>query len=331
MADVTVTFGADAGEFLAALEKISESLQAAVAAMGAMPQAFADGYDRALAIQQQFAAASDTVNKQVTKNANQAAQDQQKAFQAAFAPIGRAFDGVISGMIHGTETWQKAVTRAVEDVVTSEVEADAKWLAHRLVTNQGVLSDDGKTAQGGMLAWLLAETTKTSATLTGNAARTASNTEAAAASGAADSAAAQGSVMKHAASAAAAVYDDVAQIPYVGWLLAPVAAGAAFAAVTAFGDDIPSFAVGAWDLPSDVSGATLHRGEMVVPENFASGVRRVLAGGDGAAGASATAPALNFNIHAMDGVDVHRVLTSNHGAVAAALRTAWRNASPHLR
>jgi hypothetical protein len=42
------------------------------------------------------------------------------------------------------------------------------------------------------------------------------------------------SVLKHAGSAAAAIYDDVSQIPHVGWVLAPPAAAAAFAAVAAF-------------------------------------------------------------------------------------------------
>jgi hypothetical protein len=64
----------------------------------------------------------------------------------------------------------------------------------------------------------------------------------------------------------------VAQIPYVGWLLAPPAAAAAFTAVAAFGDDIPSFDVGSWEIKRDMV-ARIHQGEMILPANLATQVR----------------------------------------------------------
>jgi hypothetical protein len=57
----------------------------------------------------------------------------------------------------------------------------------------------------------------------------------------------------------------------VGPELAPAAAATAMAAVDAYAG-AASLAVGAWNLPKDMP-ANLHAGEMVVPSNFASGLR----------------------------------------------------------
>src|SRR5581483_5818863 len=54
-------------------------------------------------------------------------------------------------------------------------------------------------------------------------------------------------------------YAAVAQIPYVGWILAPIAAGAAFAAVAAY-EGLASLDVGAWNVPHDMV-AQIHKGE----------------------------------------------------------------------
>jgi hypothetical protein len=87
----------------------------------------------------------------------------------------------------------------------------------------------------------------------------------------------------HAAEAAAAAYKSAAAIPYVGWILGPIEAAAAFLAVSAFGDRISS-AAGGFDIPAGINPVTqLHEREMVLPASLAD-VIRAQAGGSGGSG-----------------------------------------------
>jgi len=187
-----------------------------------------------------------------------AAQQTQRAWEQALQPISQSFSRTITGMLTGTTTLRQGVANLARSIISEMVDADVKRLTH----------------------WIATELAMTGATDAGNAARTASNTAARATDAAGETLSTLGSITKHAASAAAAVYDDVAQIPVVGWILAPPAAAAAFLAVEAFGSNIPSLDVGAWGLPSDTM-AQLHAGEMVIPADFAGGLRGALAGGGG--------------------------------------------------
>jgi len=119
-----------------------------------------------------------------------------------------------------------------------------------------------------------AQGAQTAAVVAGDAARTASGEAAAVTEEATQSA----GIFRHAGSAAASVYDNVSQIPYVGWLLAPAAAATAFGAVAAFS------AEGGWDrVPYDGAMTELHKDEMVLPAAIAETVRAASAsiGGQG--------------------------------------------------
>jgi hypothetical protein len=84
--------------------------------------------------------------------------------------------------------------------------------------------------------------------------------------------------MGDAAKAFAGTYASVSEIPLVGWLLAPVAASAAFAAVAGY--ETLASAEGGWDrVPKDGSPAILHKNEMVLPARLAEGVRQMTAAG----------------------------------------------------
>ena len=184
----------------------------------------------------------------------QAAADQKKAlktgdddWKSAANFVSRQVDTMTRGILMGTQTWQQALSRFGADMVANLASAGAKAVVN----------------------WAFEQAQKLAITNTTNTAIVASDTAQAAASTATQNAVdIKPSVMKHAGSAAAAVYDDVAQIPYVGWLLAPPAAAAAFAAVSAFG----SFDVGAWQVPGDML-AQIHRDEMIIPASQASLVR----------------------------------------------------------
>ena len=100
-------------------------------------------------------------------------------------------------------------------------------------------------------------------------------------------------ISSDAAKAGAGAYSAVAGIPIVGPVLAPVAAATAFAATEAFG----SFAVGAWELPSNMI-AQVHQGEMIVPAfqsgQFRNAIAALQGGGASQGGGSQTNHTWNF-------------------------------------
>lgn len=166
-----------------------------------------------------------------------------------------------------------------------EIGAQASTLKLRI--GDSVLAKMVDTAVQGAEKWIAQELAKTAATEAGTAVRATATATGAAAGMAAESAAGKESAMNSAYRAAAAVYADVAEIPYVGWLLAPPAAAAAFAAVEAFGGSISSAAGGYYNVPDNML-ANIHKDEMVLPSWAAKGVRSIIETGQGApAGGSA--------------------------------------------
>ena len=96
------------------------------------------------------------------------------------------------------------------------------------------------------------------------------------------------------------------------------------------GGIVPS-AQGGWAVPSlGPSGvlAQLHSNEMVLPANISQGLQSMLAAPTGANGGSgAAASSVVVNISAIDSRDVKRFFQSNGGLVVAALNKAMRNGS----
>jgi hypothetical protein len=85
----------------------------------------------------------------------------------------------------------------------------------------------------------------------------------------------------HAARAAAAAFAAIAGIPFVGPVLAPIAAGVALASVLALGGRIAS-AEGGYDIPHGINPVTqLHQDEMVLPAPLANAVRAMASNGSG--------------------------------------------------
>jgi len=103
--------------------------------------------------------------------------------------------------------------------------------------------------------------------------------------------------------------------PMLGPAALPAAAGitAAIPAAAAAAAVIPGAEVGAWNVPA-TSPWLLHRGETVLPSRAADAFRN-LASGSGLGGSTA-----NFNITAMDGSDVLRVLNRHAGTFARVLQ-----------
>jgi hypothetical protein len=86
--------------------------------------------------------------------------------------------------------------------------------------------------------------------------------------------------LSNARSAAAAAFNSAAQIPYIGWIIAPIAGATVYAGVIAFAQK-------GYDVPPGVAPITqLHPNEMVLPAEHADAVRslRGLAVGAGGGG-----------------------------------------------
>ena len=90
-------------------------------------------------------------------------------------------------------------------------------------------------------------------------------------------------IKANAASAASGAYNAMVGIPYVGPILAPIAAGVAYAGVLAFGD--MASAAGGYDIPDNVNPVTqLHKREMVLPAPIADTIRGMAQGPQGPGG-----------------------------------------------
>ena len=189
-------------------------------------------------------------------------------------------------MVSDIRSKRKTLTQSLlemgDRLVTSEITNDLKAVTTRLSLHNSAAAQQRALEQGGVLyhlattardteATAASQAAQTAATATGNAARTASTEAATASSHAASAEAGSKTIMQDAAKAFSGVYASVSQIPYVGWILAPIAAATAYGAVAAY-EGLASLDVGAWNLPVDTT-ANLHAGEMVIPRDFASGLR----------------------------------------------------------
>lgn len=308
-------------------------------------------------LKQQEATAMARLDDQMARASERAAQQSARAWESATDPMVSSFTGGLRSMISGQETFKNASLRAIGDILLAEMESDIKAFAHHALYAALGIKTDQNAAQGGILWMLFSqgqktaataagstvrasleageniaasgaktgevavhlagEAAKTSATAVGAATRTSIDVGAGAAAAAANAATMKGGIFNHAASAAAATFDAVAQIPLVGYILAPAAAAVAFAGTAAFGS-LLSFDVGAWNLPTDTI-ARVHKGETIVPATFADGLRSALTG-QASAGQANAQPAMqgdtHFHFHGavMDATSIAKAVTRKQNA-----------------
>jgi hypothetical protein len=180
----------------------------------------------------------------------------------------------------------------------------------------------GQTAQ--VTSVTAGQTGQTAAVAAGTAARTAATVSADAAGAAVRAATGSATVLGDAAKAYSGTYASVAQIPYVGPVLAPIAAAAAYAAVAAY-ETLASLDTGTLNVPSNMI-AQLHAGEMVVPQTFASGIRSALGGTtNNSSGSSDTHLHYNPTVAAGSGADVGQQLAAHAAALKSWVGNISRN------
>jgi hypothetical protein len=304
-----------------------QQIQSSIAGMGGNSADITHVFDQALKAQQTFTTQSQALGQQ-------SSQAWQKDWETALAPINQAFDRSIQGIIQGTTSLSSAMANMANSITLSFIEKSeqmaVKWAADQLAQ----LTSTATTEVG-----------KTTAVTAGTTARTTVTAAGATASKAAQGAADSSSILSSAYTAAAGAYASASAIPYVGWILGPIAGAAAFAAVAAF--DVVSAAGGMESVPVDDMPALLHRNEMVLPASIASPLRSAIGtwGAPGAANSNLAGSFQGGGANASSTVNLHyapsiagsngpmsrpdaEAFFRNHGDLMVKhLRNAYRNGS----
>ncbi len=204
--------------------------------------------------------------------------------------MGNMWAGMIDRMLAGTMNFHQMLQATFRQIAMNFIKMETQTLSHYITTEAAK-----------------AEAARASAAIQGEASADAASQGLSASGGFAVT-----KILNDAYQAASGAYQATVGIPYVGPLLAPLAATAAFAAVSAFGGNIAS-ASGGYDIPAGVNPITqLHAREMVLPAHLADVVR-----GGGANGATHHH---HYNINAIDQRSFIESLTN--GGSASVLATS---------
>ena len=225
---------------------------------------------------------------------------------AMLTPITNAINTSVQGIVLGTTTMRKAMSNIFKSILAEFVSFCAKQLAKWAATElaKTALLKSGTLLRTSLEKMGLLETE--AASLTSNATKTASTI-----------ASADEEIVAVAPVAASKAASAEADIPYVG----PILAVAAFAAMLALILGSRGHAVGSWDVPGDMI-TKIHKGEMIIPEQFAQKMREgeTMGGGGGT----------NIHIHAVDARSVTRLLQDNASGVSQVARRLGRNFAPRI-
>jgi hypothetical protein len=229
------------------------------------------------------------------------------SYRQTFEQIGTTVSSSIMGMIQGHETLRQATQKVLlgilQDFIQARIKMVADWAA-------GVAAQVTTTQMG--------EAAKTTAVTAGTTAQVTAQQSGAAASLAVNAAAMIRQILASAQETFAGVFGFLAPV------MGPAAAGPAAAAQGAV-LGAASFAVGSWQLPSDMI-AQVHQGEMIVPAAqtpWAQGLMSNAAGGSTNSGITVN-HATHFNISAMDSGDVKRWFKQNGRTVMRTVNESVR-------
>jgi hypothetical protein len=205
------------------------------------------------------------------------ALDSQSTFNSTFAPIKSAFGSTIQGILQGTTTLKQGMKNAFQSIALSYTQSLANMAmdeaAHWLWQLLGF-----ETKEMAMVGHkVTSETAQSAATTTGETTRVAAKTAGVAEGYAVQTASALSSVAKNAAVAASGAFAATAAIPYVGPVLAPIAAATAYAATMMYAPLAASFG-GEWDVPQDRLNL-VHKNETILPATIAAPMREFFTNG----------------------------------------------------
>lgn len=227
----------------------------------------------------------------------QIALEQKKTLDTILNPIGDAVQGMVNGVLQGTQTMQQMFRNALIGIAS-------QYMATLIKMG---------------LEWVKHEILKTNATAAASAARTGVEAGAAATSTSITAGTTIKSIGMKAWDAAAGVYASIAAIPVIGPFLAPAMALAAAATVVGFIGKIATASQG-FSVPSGVNPITqLHQEEMVLPADIANPLRQQLAGGGGGVGGPV------IKVYALDARSFVDFARRNKNGLGVAARDLGRN------
>ena len=216
------------------------------------------------------------------------AEANKRAWDDLVAPIERAIDRSVTGIILGTTTVQRALANLAQSIIAEFVNSAVRGIFGQIghLLGAGLLGGSEQDFSGG---------------LTGAG-------EEAAGSGLAEGIGLGG------------LFGS-------GGIIGGLFRGLGTLFGFEHGGIVPS-AQGGWAVPSLGPGgvlAQLHSNEMVLPANISQGLQSMLAAPVGANGAGAGGGPVILNVSAIDSQDVKRFFQSNGGLLVAALNKAMRN------
>lgn len=221
------------------------------------------------------------------------AEANRKAWDGLIAPVERAIDTSVTGIILGTTTVQKALANLAQSIIAEFVNSAVKGVFGQLgnLFGASILGGGGgdQDFSGGL--------TGTGEEVLGGGIA--------------------GSL-------------GVGSLFGSGGILGSLFKGVGTLFGFEHGGIVPS-AQGGWAVPSLGPGgalAQLHSNEMVLPANISEGLQNLIAAPNGANASGGGAPVVvNFGVSAMDSQDVARFFRSNGSALVAAINNATRNGS----
>jgi hypothetical protein len=237
------------------------------------------------------------------KNAAETTKYISEKYKSVFEHLQSTYETVIQGMIMRTMTWRKAL-----GTIFTSILGDFIHMCLEMISRWAIVQAAKKAMSAGFAAFeqMLMGQTVVAQTVAAGETVGVKATEATMV------------VEANAAEAASGAAASVADIPFAGWLMAPVA----FAAVLALALGAKSLihAAGGFDVPSGINPvAQLHQEEMVLPAHLANAVRSSIGGGGGGD---------TFNIHLIDKTGVEKLLMRHGPALADSIRRQYRNFSP---
>jgi len=336
-------------QFVEAQKRLQlEALDAALAQLQEGTQAYQRVADQKLVIEQQTQRQLQQLRAEASRAAMQEAQRTAQIYAQAFSGVESTIKRTFTDLLMGTTTWNQAALAATRSVVQGVTELGfqmlSRWAALELAKSSissaataARVATEQAAGQSGwaalLMSWLGIETAKTATTAAAATTRMAAEQSAEKAGMVLGAAQRVAEVEGLAGVAGAAAFASTAAIPIVGPAMAPGAAAAAIAAVQAM-VPLAAAAQGVWNLPGDMP-MQLHKGEMVIPQRFAQGLRQnqgsaadgVFGGGGGAAGPGRP---VNISIHAIDTQTGAEFLMRNIDRIARGVAGAFRN-NPSLR
>lgn len=254
---------------------------------------------------QQMLSAARQYSDQEIALTRKAVEEQAQQYESLAGTVTGAFNSQLHGLLSGTESWRRAFSNVLEDLLIKFIEWGEATVVRQAAT----------------------EAAKTMATTAGVTARAGAEQAGAAASLATQAATMARSILSSAAEAFAGVFGFLAPI------MGPFAAGPAAAAqatVASMAGAVAAADIGMWSVPEDML-TLIHHNELVMPAAEAGAFRNLLSSDapDGAEGAVHIHPTTNFHVSAVDSGSVSQWMKSNSATMMKAIDEAVRHGA-HL-